>query len=873
MSKISIPEYERRPHFLPVVFVGIVGVVVSLLLFVMASNWQGERESRAFVTAADDRISSLKTRMDFKIEKLNSLAVFFESSEYVSHEEFHHFVSHLTTDREVSLSYVWVPYIRQSQRINYEQAVRASGITDYEITELKAGKRIRAADRFEYFPIQYQKSHGSNGYVVGHDLGTSPQHLMALNAAGESLQPRSTVLPEMFNAGDQAGIVIFVPVIKGHLFPVAQGLQGFVAGMFSPYEILTKSTHDFEPAGIDLNLFDVSTASAPLHLARYSSRTRDAVQYDVRQREALLAQPLVYSRQITVAGSIWEIVATPAPAFFTKQNNLMPQLILIFGIVLTGILCMMLYTAVRNVHAQKSLTEAAINSKKALQQSEKMLSQAQQMARLGNWHWDIQSNKLQWSDEIYRIFGLEPQQFGASYDAFLNAVHPDDREMVDRASTKAVESGTPYSIDHRIVLPDGSERFVHEEGEAIFKDGKAIEMMGTVQDISERRELEDQLRHAQRMEAVGTLVGGIAHDFNNTLAAIQGNIYLAKRASVENDIVLRKLDEVEKLGGRAADMINKLLTFSRKDSVSLATFSLNELLDETLELARRGFAEDVEIQCNLSQENLTVSGDVSLLEQVILNLLNNAYDAVADAKEPLIHCSLQPCVADAVLQMRHPELKGELFALLMIKDNGCGIPAKHLDHVFDPFFTTKEVGKGTGLGLSMAYGAIKNHGGVIDVSSQPGKGCEFRIYLPVYEGEVTVSADQLDADAVTGEGETILLVDDHQDIRLASAEVLRSLGYQVIEAENGKQAVALFTSNRGRIDLILTDVVMPKMSGIEAVRRIRQLSAELPALFVSGYNEEKVGMDAEMISRSAMLAKPYTVLELAQQLRTLLNDK
>jgi len=541
-------------------------------------------------------------------------------------------------------------------------------------------------------------------------------------------------------------------------------------------------------------------------------------------------------------------------------------------LLLTGALSLLLYATVQNAHRQRQFANAAIASKEALECSEKMLSDAQTMAKLGNWNWDIQTNELQWSDEIYRIFGLQPQQFGASYEAFLNTVHPDDREMVNSATSAAGAHGTPYAIEHRIVLPDGSERFVHEEGSALFENGVASRRMGTGQEITEHRGLEDQLRHAQKMEAIGTLVGGIAHDFNNTLAAIQGNIYLARRAAQDNQVVIEKLSAVEKMAVRAADMIKKLLTFARKDAVRLSTFSMNELVEETVMLARRGFAEDVEITCDVSDQSLVVAGDVSLLEQVILNLLNNAYDVVAGVERPLLSCSLQPCRADNFLHIRHPELEGDDFALLVLRDNGYGIPAKNLENIFEPFFTTKEVGKGTGLGLSMAYGAIQNHGGAIEVSSKQGEGCEFKIYLPTCRESEASPADEPVDDVVMGSAETILLVDDHHDIRSSAAEVLNSFGYQVIEAEDGEQAVAQFNINRDRIDNIVTDMVMPKMSGVEAVRHIRALGGDLPVIFVSGYNEEKTGVVENILPNSLLLAKPYTMTELSQSLRTLIDS-
>lgn len=874
INNISL-EGERRPHLLPVVLVAAVGFVISCALFTTTSGWVDEKRSSAFASMVSDRISALNSRLKYEVEELDAIVAFYQSSQHVSVEEFRQFIDHMIDDKESTQMFGWAPRITNEQRPTFEQSVRESGLTGIRITEAQRGAMVNAPERSDYVPVNYMAPIYRYQKVLGYDLASERIRRHALQSAERDRQSRATSVVELLpGMSETRGILVFAPVFQGDkAMPSGERLSGFVVGFYEPEEILEISLSNLKPAGIDIHLYDITTADQPELLAYHSSRiqTRDGSSaYHDRQR-LLTTASLSYAKQFTVAGRTWEVIATPAATFIVAQELWWPQIVLAFGVLLTVTVVFLLYITVRHAEKQKRFAEEAIAAKDALQKSEQMLREAQCMAKVGNWYWDIESNHLAWSDEIYRIFGLQPQQFGASYEAFLAAVHPDDMEMVNHATMAAIEHGTHYSIDHRIVLPDGSERFVHEEGSATFENGKAVRMMGTVQDITEQRGLEDQLRHAQKMEAIGTLVGGIAHDFNNTLAAIQGNVYLARRASEGNEVVLDKLNAVEKMGGRAADMIKKLLTFARKDAVRIVTFSMNELVEETVMLARRGFAEDVEIRSEISDQNLPVGGDVSLLEQVILNLLNNAYDAVSQVESPMISCSLQHYQADQFLRIRHPELEGDAFALLVIRDNGYGIPEKNLKNIFEPFFTTKEVGKGTGLGLSMAYGAIHNHGGVIEVSSKQGEGCEFKIYLPICSETGVSTGDELIDGVVRGEGETILLADDHHDMRKSSAEVLSELGYQVIEAVDGEQAVELFNANRERLDIIISDVVMPKMSGIDAVRHIRALGGDLPVVFVSGYSEEKTGLVDGTLANSRLLAKPYDVGELSQLLRHLIE--
>ncbi|WP_018293936.1 PAS domain S-box protein [Mariprofundus ferrooxydans] len=402
-------------------------------------------------------------------------------------------------------------------------------------------------------------------------------------------------------------------------------------------------------------------------------------------------------------------------------------------------------------------------------------------------------------------------------------------------------------------------------------NGEISHYVGIQQDMTTHEMLEEKFRQAQKMEALGTLVGGIAHDFNNMLAGMTGNLYLAKRKVADFPDVVHKLSSVEALGFRAADMIQQLLTFARKGHVQMNPFGLTSFIKETSKLNEATVPESIAFHSEICSDELVVRGDATQLQQVVMNLLNNARDAVAGAPEPEISLILEEYQADADFMNSHPDIEGQLFAHLIVKDNGTGITDADKSQIFDPFYTTKDVGRGTGLGLSMAYGAIQSHRGVIEVVSTPGSGSAFHIYLPLLEEKRIDAVAESLSEAVPGHGELILIVDDNADIRSTGREVLESIGYSVLEASDGLQAVELTKDSEMDIALIIMDVVMPKLGGVPAAARIRALCPDMKIIFATGYDKDETLKD-EMPSDEIVLSKPYNVVKLSQVIRAQLRS-
>jgi len=383
----------------------------------------------------------------------------------------------------------------------------------------------------------------------------------------------------------------------------------------------------------------------------------------------------------------------------------------------------------------------------------------------------------------------------------------------------------------------------------------------------------DQLRHAQKMEAIGTLVGGIAHDFNNTLAAITGNIFLTKAKVSHLPETLERLDNIEALAFRSADMVKQLLAFSRKGIIDMQPMELSSFLTKVTKLHEVILPVDIEFHYDvINPQTINVYADGNQLEQVILNLLSNARDAVSDVNNPTITLKLEKWTADEKFKATHPKIESNEFARISVIDNGCGIDSESLEHMFEPFYTTKKMNEGTGLGLSMAFGTMQSHSGTITVESELGVGSSIHLYLPLLK-DGAIPVEDIVNEPVTPQdfSATVLLADDDEALLETIATTLKKLGHNVLVATDGSSAVDTFKVNQADIELVILDIVMPKMGGVEAFEEIRKMSPAIKVIFLTGY-ESQQELSSQEMSTEKVLTKPFNIAEFSRLLNSVLTS-
>ena len=508
----------------------------------------------------------------------------------------------------------------------------------------------------------------------------------------------------------------------------------------------------------------------------------------------------------------------------------------------------------------------------ALREKEYWLSESQRASRIGSYATDFAAGVWTSSATLDEIFGIGPEYI-RTVDGWAALVYAEDRqEMMEYFRRDVVEHQRPFDREYRILRrSDGQIRWVHGRGELIHNaKGDLVTMAGTIQDITERKRLEEQLLQAQKMESVGRLAGGVAHDFNNLLTVINGYCDLMLEGMETTDPLKDQLDEVRGAGQRAAALTQQLLAFSRRQVMRPQVLDLNGFLRETERLLQRLIGEDVRLVTVLDAALGKVKADPGQINQVILNLAVNARDAMPGGGRLTIEtANVDIGVEGAAAQAGW---RAGRYVRLSVSDTGAGMDAETREHLFEPFFTTKPAGQGTGLGLSSVYGIVQQSNGWISVYSEPGKGTQFHVYLPRLENDGEAAAGPVENAAPALGTETILVTEDQDNVRRLVSRMLRGFGYHVLEAANGGEALAVSSSHAEPIHLLITDVVMPEMSGRELGAELMRRRPEMRALYMSGYTGNVIARHGLLEEDVAFIQKPFTAESLAAKVRDTLGS-
>ena len=510
-------------------------------------------------------------------------------------------------------------------------------------------------------------------------------------------------------------------------------------------------------------------------------------------------------------------------------------------------------------------------AEKALQESEERLELAINAANLGMWDWNIKTGKTIYSEHWTKMLGYELDELEPVYSTWETLIHPDDKDRVLKAIDQHIkDSNFKYDIEIRMKTKSGSWKWINTRGRVVTRDEEKnpLRMVGTHIDISNSKDIEQLLRHSEKMEAIANLAGGIAHDFNNVLTGIFGYAELCLHTVPNNSKISFNIKQILKAGVRAKRMVNQMLLFSSQNDELKTAIFLRPIIKEAIQLLRGSLPSSIKIKSKLAKDTKPVLIDPTKIHELIINLCTNASHAMKDSGILEINYSEKHLKS---------ELKGQIgiinpgfYSVITVKDNGCGINKETLSHIFEPFFTTKPTGRGTGMGLAVVFGIVQNSEGNIIVESKPDAGTKFEIYLPE-TNEVTVEEDTDESMVIQGGTESILLVDDEEILKDVIKDLLSSLGYKVTAFMNGINALDAFRKAPESFDIVITDQTMPDINGLELSKELLHIRQSIPIILYTGYSKLVDEDKALKSGIKGFLNKPISRNDLAYKIRYILD--
>ncbi len=497
-----------------------------------------------------------------------------------------------------------------------------------------------------------------------------------------------------------------------------------------------------------------------------------------------------------------------------------------------------------------------------------LLSEAQEVAKLGSWEWDIVNDNTTWSAEMYKILGVDAAE-SPSIKKIQELVHPDDKRICENLMKTAINGNRPDYIKCRIITREGILKFIHLKAESHYdSSGKLIRMIGILQDITEQKKMEEHLIEAQKMKAVGTLATGVAHDFNNITATILGYASYLKNKLNGRDSFYDGLSIIEKSAIRASELTAQLLAYSRKGKFEVVPININKVVKGVYDIiVPETLDKSVEIDWEAGGDLKNIEGDLSHLTQMVMNLSFNALEAMPDGGTLTFQTYLED-VEEEIDKGIYKIRTGE-YVCLKMRDTGIGMDKDTLNRVFDPYFTTKWEKSGAGLGLSFVYGTVKGHGGYINIDSKPNNGTEVTIYFPATsEGEKDESSAEVEA---VGGTETIMIIDDERAVLLILKNILTDAGYTVYDYNSGKAGLKAFKEKENPIDLVILDFIMPEMGGEEALKKLLEIDPDTKVILSSGYSVINQYRDIINLGAAGLVKKPFIANRLLREIRKALD--
>jgi PAS domain S-box-containing protein len=851
---------------LPAMLVVAIGLAITVIAFLVVNRAEERDVVRGLGFRVEWRAKDFQAKINLAGQAVMATATDVATEPRVELQEFQQFTSAVAAENKSIASLAWAQPVTRERRAAFEASA------GFPILELSAdGQRIPAANRDGYTPVVIENRFDGKPAWLGFDVSMDPTRRRTLELARDSGAPKSMIIP---NSGDSLGptYLVFWPAYTSGAVPETLDgrralLKGYVVGVFRVLDVIKVALADTPNIVATINFY---LSNDPAERAAEGSFQLVA-HYSPKDRSLGAAQSTAptppaeysFSRSFVVSGEHWRLVSYFSPAAVAEERSSGPLILLLAGLLLTAVLAFNVTGRIRQV----SLIQTRVK-----QRTEELRKTNTQLAALIDASpsaivcIDAGSRVILWNAAAETLFGYSAAEvLGHPYPLVLPAEQEEFKDRLRRLSSGEVLRNVASHRRHR----DGTAIDTSSSASA-FSDaaGNLLGIMFAIEDTRERNAVQDQLRQAQKMEAIGQLTGGLAHDFNNLLGVILGNLdLLAERFETRSEE--KELTEAAILAAlRGAELIRQLLAYARRQPLAPKLTQLRPLLEAAAKLLRRSLGENISLELQMLEGIWPVRIDVSQLDSSLLNLAVNARDAMKNGGRLIIEAT-NVCIDRHGLELNLEATPGD-YVLLAISDTGSGMSPEVLARVFEPFYTTKG-NLGSGLGLSMVHGFIKQSGGYSKIYSEPGKGTTIRIYLPrALDGDVS-EADTINAGMPTGEQEIILVVEDNAGIRDLAVRHLASLGYCTISAADGVSALAIIKSG-APIDLLFTDVVMPGgLDGRALAAEARQLLPGLKVLFTSGFTAAAASAAIEDEFGSNLLSKPYRKSDLARRVRTMLD--
>ncbi|WP_257306749.1 CHASE domain-containing protein [Geothrix campi] len=846
----------------------VVGVAMSLLGFFLARDAHYRQVEAQFREAARDRAESVAEGLRHGFEDVLVLRSYFESSDEVSRADFDAFTAPTLALHPYIQAFQWLPEVGPENRSALEAEGRRFQPGFHFFRRDEAGRSKPLPPQARFYAIQFVTPFPGNEVTLGYSaehLATRQEALARALRTGEvCASGRIRLLQE---TGEQAGILVMAAVRdrRGRTLGVVQGV--FRAG-----DLVQKAIAILEPRGVDLSLMDDSAPEAEALLHREPSPLPPSGQGGPSK--------LRHALGFDLAGRRWEVVVTPARGHYDLGAGWRAWSVLAGGLAFSLVLAAYvrgLLAGQAQIRTQVEArtrelaqeTESHRRDAQALRESEARFRHLVEVMGEGMWVVDPQGNTTFVNRRMAEMLGYAPEEMlGRPLSDFMFEA---DRATSDRNLAQR-RNGIAAQHDFRFRRKDGSEVWTIVTGNPVMDDERrVVSVLGIITDITERRRAEQAQLQSQKLESLGVLAGGIAHDFNNLLTAILGNINLAQMCTPPLSPAQPYLENLEKSVHRATSLTRQMLAYSGKGRFTVAPLDLNQAVEEMSHLLGVSISKKVTLRFQLQQGLPALMAEASQIQQVVMNLVTNASEAIGDREGIVSIRTGTQVFPETTLTRDFPgqAIEPGTFLTLEVSDTGQGMSPEVQARIFEPFFTTKFTGRG--LGLSAMQGIVRGHKGGIRVYSELGKGTTFKLIFPAGLDAAPAWTEEDEPAAWTGSG-TILVVDDEEGVRTVADALLRSMGFDVLHAKNGLEALEQFKASRDAIKVVLMDLTMPHMDGAETFRELRRLDPHCRVVLTSGYNEQDAIHEFLGKGLAAFVQKPFHHSDLMRAMRKALNS-